>query len=217
MAKDTAVHSKLITAAARTNLIPVGMFQIGRSRLWLGDNGWWLDVIEFQPGRWEKGSYLNVGCMWLWNIKSWISFDEGQYRVHDFEPFQNEAQFERIAENLALKAKHYVLQQKTAFSSIQAVSEHYVQHDPVRGWKAFNAAVAHGICGRIDAALDLLMRFSSNLDESIEWQHLAKQDAHSLASIVHDRERFEHVITDRVVQTRQLRKLPQVPIAFHTS
>jgi hypothetical protein len=145
MAKVTTVHSKLITAAARTNLIPVGMFQLGRSRLWLGDHGWWLDVVEFQPGRWEKGSYLNVGCMWLWNVKSWTSFDEGQYRVHDFEQFEDEDQFKRSAEVLALKAKHCVLQQRTAFSSIQAVSEHYVKHDPGNGWRAFHAAVAHGI------------------------------------------------------------------------
>ena len=217
MAEDTAVHSKLITAAARANLIPVGMFQKGRSRLWLGDHGWRMDVVEFQPGRLEKGSYLNVGCMWLWNVKSWTSFDEGQYRVHDLELFEDEAQFKRSAEILALKAKHYVLQQRTAFSSIQAVSEHYVKHDPVKGWQEFNAAVAHGICGRSDAALDLLAAFSINLDESIEWQHHAKQDAHFLASVVCDRDRFEHVITDRVVQTRQLRKLPQVSIAFHAS
>ena len=216
MAKDTAVHSKLITAAARTNLIPVGMFQIGRSRLWLGDHGWWLDIVEFTPSRWEKASSLNMGCMWLWNVKSWISFDDGPDHVNDYERFEDEAQFKRSAELLALKAKHYVLQQRTAFSSIEAVSEHYVQHDP-KGWQEFNAAVAHGICGRSDAALDLLARFSTALDESIEWQHLAKQDAHSLASIVHDRDRFEHVITDRVVQTRQLRKLPQVPIVFHAS
>jgi hypothetical protein len=216
MAKGNAVHSTLITAAARTNLIPVGMVQQGRSRLWLGDHGWRMDVVEFQPGRWEKGSYLNVGCMWLWNVKSWISFDEGQYRVHDIELFQDEAQFKRSAEVLAVKAKEYVLQQRTAFSSIEAVSQHYVKHAPV-GWQEFNAAVAHGICGRRDAALDLLKRFSSELDESIEWQYQAKLDAHFLASIVHDRDRFEHVITDRVVQTRQLRKLPQVPIGFHAS
>ncbi len=217
MAKETAVHSRLITAAARKNLVPVGMFQIGRSRLWMGDHGWWLDVVEFQPGRWEKGSYLNVGCMWLWNVKSWTSFDEGQHRVHDFESFEDEAQFSRIAESLALEAKHYVLQQRTAFSSIRAVSDHYVQHDPVRGWQEFNAAVAHGVCGRSDPALDLLERFSSDLDDSIEWQHLAKHDSCSLASIVRDRDRFEQVITERIVETRQLRKLPKVPVAFHAS
>jgi hypothetical protein len=217
MAVNTAIPSKLITAAARTTLPPLGMFQKGRSRVWLGDHGWWLDVVEFQPGGWSKGSYLNVSCMWLWNIKPHISFDEEPIRVKGFEPFEDETQFEQVAKTLAVEAKQHVLQNRTAFSSIQNVSDHYVQLDQIEGWRAFNAAVAHGICGRSDAALDLLAQFSSNLDESIEWQHRANQDARSLATIIHDRDRFERVIIDRVVQTRELHKLPQVSIVFQAS
>src|SRR5256885_11111558 len=55
-------HSKLITAAAREILRPLGLFQKGRSRVWLDDQGWWLGVVEFQPSDWSKGSYLNVGA-----------------------------------------------------------------------------------------------------------------------------------------------------------
>src|SRR5687767_4381931 len=80
MAEQTPIHSTLITAAAREILRPMGLFQKGRSRTWLDDQGWWVCVVEFQPSSWSRGSYLNVGCMWLWGVKDYISFDEG-YRI----------------------------------------------------------------------------------------------------------------------------------------
>src|SRR5436309_1568598 len=70
-------HTKLLTAAARSVLRPLGLQQRGRSRLWLDDHGWWVVVVEFQPSGWSIGSYLNVGAMWLWFEKDYISFDYG--------------------------------------------------------------------------------------------------------------------------------------------
>lgn len=74
----------------------MGLSQKGRSRIWLDDQRWWLCVVEFQPSSWSRGSYLNVGCMWLWPVRDDISFDEG-YRVEEFCEFRDEAQFEAAA------------------------------------------------------------------------------------------------------------------------
>ena len=68
-------HTKLINAAARETLRPLGLVQEGRSRTWLDDRAWWLGIVEFQPSDWTRGSYLNVGVSWLWNVKDWQSFD----------------------------------------------------------------------------------------------------------------------------------------------
>src|SRR5262249_20811083 len=97
------IHSKLITAAARTILRPLGLFQKGRSRTWLDDRGWWVGVVEFQPSSWSRGSYLNVGCMWLWDVKNYVSFDEG-YRVESFAEYQDDDQFRQAATDLANRA-----------------------------------------------------------------------------------------------------------------
>ena len=98
-------HSRLITAAAREVLRPLGLFQKGRSRTWLDDRGWWLGVVEFQPSSFSKGSYLNVGAMWLWHrtIKH-IQFDVG-HRVADvgYVEFESEAQFAPEAEKFAAR------------------------------------------------------------------------------------------------------------------
>ncbi len=95
-------HTQLLTAAARCILRPLRLQQRGRSRLWLGDHGWWV-VVEFQPSGSSKGSYLNVGAMWLWFEKDYFSFDYGS-RVEDFAPYEDEAQFAPLAGNLAHRA-----------------------------------------------------------------------------------------------------------------
>jgi hypothetical protein len=53
----------VIATSARETL---GLIRKGRSRTWLDDNDWWLGVVELQPSSWTRGSYLNVGAMWLW-------------------------------------------------------------------------------------------------------------------------------------------------------
>ncbi|MFD7945255.1 hypothetical protein, partial [Streptomyces sp. NPDC059744] len=91
--------SRLVTAAAREILRPLGLQQRGRSRIWIDDHGWWLIVVEFQPGR-LGGSYLNVGVMWLWQDLDHFAFNVG-YREAGNEPFRNEAQFTLAAQDLA--------------------------------------------------------------------------------------------------------------------
>ncbi len=62
----TGIVDKLIAKAAREVLSPLGLFQVGASRIWIDDNGWFLTQVEFQPNSWSKGTYLNVGMSFLW-------------------------------------------------------------------------------------------------------------------------------------------------------
>lgn len=83
------IHEKIIKRAAKEVLSPLGLFQIGQSRVWLDDNGWFLIVIEFQPSGWSKGSHLNVGINFLWRKKESISFDFGN-RVNNHVEYTND-------------------------------------------------------------------------------------------------------------------------------
>src|SRR4051794_39139422 len=105
MGSSQPLHSKLLTAAAREVLGPMGLVQIGRSRIWLDDQTWWLCAVEFQPSSWSRGTYLNVGCCWLWHVKDYVSFDLGN-RVADagYTAFKNEAQFAAAARKYAQRA-----------------------------------------------------------------------------------------------------------------
>jgi hypothetical protein len=101
-----ADHNKVLGAAARDALGPLGLTQKGRSRTWLDDHGWYVVVVEFQPSAWSKGSYLNVAAMWLWKPKDDLSFDyggRGGSRVSEFER-ADRGEWREIAANLAAMA-----------------------------------------------------------------------------------------------------------------
>ena len=117
-------QTKLLKGAARRVLRPLGFFQRGRSRLWIGDHGWWLVVVEFQPSGWSKGSYLNVAAMWLWFEKDYFSFDYG-YRIGRFVPFKDEAQFAPLAENLARRAADEVGHYRSLFTSVHSAAQQW--------------------------------------------------------------------------------------------
>ena len=70
-------HSRLINAAAKAALRPLGCAQKGRYRIWLDDRSWWVGIVEFHPSSWARGSYLNVGACWPWYEKDSLSFNAG--------------------------------------------------------------------------------------------------------------------------------------------
>src|SRR5512147_2046072 len=100
-------HGEQLATAAETILSPLGCVRIGRSRTWISDQRFWVIVIEFQPSSFSKGSYLNVGAMWLWDAKDYWSFDHGN-RIERFTKFQNASQFEGVAKHLAARAAEEV-------------------------------------------------------------------------------------------------------------
>ena len=61
------IYQKIIQETARRILKPHGIIQIGRSRTWLDDQGWFVTQIDFQPL--DEGSLLNVGVDFLWSRK----------------------------------------------------------------------------------------------------------------------------------------------------
>ena len=81
-------------------------------------------MVEFQPSSWSRGSYLNVGCMWLWQVKSYLSFDVG-HRVESFVQFHNEEQFRGEAEKLVRTAAEEVTRYRERFPDVAAVARFY--------------------------------------------------------------------------------------------
>lgn len=71
----TGPTDKLIAAAAKTGLAPLGVRRKGRSRTWIDDHGWWLINVEFQPSSWATGCYLNVGTQHLWVPRGHLCFE----------------------------------------------------------------------------------------------------------------------------------------------
>jgi hypothetical protein len=80
---QTNEHGRIIAAAAKAALLPLGCKRKGQSRLWYSDQRFWVITVEFQPSGWSKGCYLNVGVKWLWNLGRGLDFSD---RPVDFIP-----------------------------------------------------------------------------------------------------------------------------------
>jgi len=203
----TTDHSKLIAAAARNVLGPIGLFQKGRSRTWLDDHGWWICVVEFQPSSWSRGSYLNVGCTWLWHVNDCLSFDEGG-RVEPFSRFRDESQCELVANSLAEQAANEIIRYRKLFPNVHQVCAHYLQRWPDGFWPSFHAAVACALAGEADQARRLFKQVTDSKEDSRDWVISAQADATQLSLIANDIEHIRHVVTERVQKSRELQKLP---------
>ena len=148
-------HNAILKAAAQAALTPLGLRQVGRSRSWRDDRGWYLINVEFQPSSGAKGSYLNVGAMWLWYEKEYESFDYG-YRVAPFEP-ADEAWPER-AHRLSALAAQRVLDLRRELGDIRSTARLLQKRKPLVSWHLFHAAMATGLAGDRRTARTLMNR-----------------------------------------------------------
>lgn len=212
MSRSEHETSKLLREGARAFLAPLGLTQRGRSRTWLDDQGWWLWVVEFQPRGFGDGTYLNVGCMWLWQEKDYFSFDEGD-RVGDLHPFENPDQFQEVATTMAAQAATNVERYRSMFQTVRQVADYYIERKPTNFWKSFNAAVACGVVGKISDA-DRFFAQVLQVNEDVEWIKAAQTKATYWMSIVHDTEPFRQTVHDTVIRTRKMLKLPEKAVSF---
>lgn len=116
MAKQS-VHNKILKAAAREVLRPLGLQQEGRSRGWHDDGGWYVIGLEFQPSNWTKGSYLNVAVQWLWYPRDFFCMDLGGREI-GFIEFENETQFRSASLELAQLAAKRVLEHRRKVATL---------------------------------------------------------------------------------------------------
>jgi hypothetical protein len=218
-------HTKLLNAAAREVLRPLGVVQKGRSRTWVDDHGWWLGVIEFQPSSWSRGSYLNVGVNWLWDPKDYLSFDfghradipgEGQYIE-----YEDDEQFSPFARKLATVAAEQVRHYRDVFPTVEAAAATLKRAEPDELLRALDAGIALGLAGHEVAARTMFSRYVGwfESDEESEWRtevdearyHRARQ----LRDLVGDRRAFNELIREDVRKARaQLKLDPDVELPF---
>jgi hypothetical protein len=201
--------SRILAAAAKLALLPIGCQREGRSRLWIADEKLWVAVIEFQPSGFGKGSYLNVGAHRLWYAKDYWSFDYGN-RIEDFAPFQSAAQFSPLAEKLAAQAAQEVQDLRTRFHSIAAIANLLVAREAnlkaPYWWDAYHAAVAVGLAGdtaRSRQLFRLIAGWSPTFDRDRDIQaHSARLESH-----VDDLNEFRSVVLGVINEARVLHRL----------
>lgn len=206
-------HSRIIAELAKETLAPLGIFQKGRSRTWIDDRGWWIIVIEFQPSGFSKGSYLNVGAMWLWHEKEHFSFDSGNdagCRITKFVEYVDEKQFRPEVVRLAIAAKEEVLRLRSLFASVHRVAR-YLRDQAKRNenvWTELAAAVALGYVGETSKARGLFKRIERR-NPGQDWGRLLQQTALEFAVSLERPPDFQRKVQETILRTRKLLKLPE--------
>ena len=201
-------HSKLLTAAAREHLKPLGLIQKGRSRTWLDDQRWYVTVVEFQPSSWSKGSYLNVGVNWLWYPKDYYSFDLG-YRVKQFHEYESDNQFTLSAGRLAEEAVKQVQKYRRHLLTLESARNYWCDQVIERSddpWVLFHSGVLAGLVGKMDGAKKC---FESVLAEETEyeWEIERHRVIEELSGTLGDPKRFRGKVVEHIMTSRRLKKL----------
>ncbi|WP_034271502.1 hypothetical protein [Actinospica robiniae] len=182
----TSPSSRLLFHAARTQLQPLGLRRFGRSRQWIDDHGWWLFIIDFSAPRWNQGSGLTVGAMWLWQDVGHLTFNVIE-EVSGSEYYRSEDQFARVATDLADRASTKVAELRTRFNCLDSVARHMAAQDDRRGflWQNYHAGIGAGLLGEVAKART---RFAAVLAEDpiAPWILEAQRSAALLADLVED-------------------------------
>ena len=207
---ETTDPSRLIAAAAKSVLRPLGLQRKGQSRTWLDDRAWWIGIVEFQPSSWSKGSYLNVGVMWLWAELQQLAYNVGG-RVdgfgHGFEFYSSEKQFRDVADSLAQTAAGEVLRFRHLFADPAACADYYDQLDEPAPADYLNAGIASGLSGRSSEARAWLRRVLA-IDDDRPFVVAEKSRARQLATVVDDPAACKTAIRSSIERTRNLVGLP---------
>jgi len=209
---DGSDHNRVIATAARETLGPLGLIRKGRSRTWLDDNDWWVGVVEFQPSSWTRGSYLNVGAMWLWrNTDDYDIYFGFGYRI-DGAGFADasEAAFEDAVAAMAVTAAEHVRllrEQLTTVDAAAAILREQAERE--KGWAMWDAAVALGLAGKRDEAA-AMFRAVADDDDDRDWWVAVRRDAAELAQLVRvDPAEFDAAVRAWIDRYRDALKLPR--------
>ncbi|MFJ2746280.1 hypothetical protein ACIO3O_42220 [Streptomyces sp. NPDC087440] len=209
--------SRLITAAARERLRPLGLRQQGRSRIWIDDHGWWITIVEFPSPRWSQGSGLTVGAMWLWQDFAHLAFDFHEH-VRTTEDFRNERQFTPVAAILAQEAEQRIEDFRIRLADLNSVATTLIARPSRTGhlWEDFNAGVAAALTGQPEIARQRLTRVQRE-DPFVDWITEAQQTAPIVSALAQDTTALQDWAQTRITSCREKLLLTPLPNPLSTA
>ncbi len=204
-------HNKVIRAAAKSALTPLGLMQQRNSRIWYDDHGWWAIVVEFQPSGFERGSYLNVAVAWmLYESEHW-AFDIGG-RVEGVR-FATEGEgFDAAMAGLAGEAARKVLEYRERFSTLDGMYAHYrTTIERHGGWPDYYAGVLAGLRGdRVTAEQHFTSVMAAT--STTTWHRALQFRCQDLMRLLPNQQFFRDSILGIVLRCRAGRCLGEMPV-----
>jgi hypothetical protein len=194
-------HGKLIAAAAKAALAPLGCVRKGRSRVWYSDQRFWEMLIEFQPSGWSKGSYLNIGKQYFWHPGP--GYSEG-YRPVNFIPFENAEQFTPLIQTMAGVAAREVIAMRDRIKTPSDLQRHLLSRPMRDGWPAYDAAMASWVAGDTVTCRALFERIAAWPTYGYDWQQRLKASSAALAALLDRPEAFRATLMEIIQRQRKL-------------
>ncbi|UOM34021.1 DUF4304 domain-containing protein [Acuticoccus sp. I52.16.1] len=143
-------HGRIIAQAAKAILRPIGFRRKGLSRVWFSDEGFWVNIVEFQSSAWARGCYLNSGIEWPWDPS--IVYD----RLADFIEFDTIERFAfltiEMAEQGAAAAQRNRSRFKTIPQAVDALIADLESEAPPWHVSRTDAGILAGLIGRLEIA-----------------------------------------------------------------
>ncbi|MBX9777867.1 MAG: hypothetical protein K2Y71_26100 [Xanthobacteraceae bacterium] len=201
-------HGRIIAAAAKAALEPIGLKRKGQSRVWLSDQRFWVISVEFQPSGWSKGSYLNVGIKWLWHPGPGLDWSD---RPVDFVPFESAEQFAPLMKGMAAHAAQEVQAWRVRFDTFAEICGYLIANAKRDGWPVYHAAVAAGLAGDQETSRRFFQQMEDWQTYGYDWQLRLKSDSAALATLSFESEKFRAKVLNIIEGTRALMKMPSDP------
>lgn len=207
MAKQNE-HGKLIAAAAKSALAPLGCRRKGQSRVWLSDERFWYIMVEFQPSAWSKGTYLNVTPIWLF-LQSWGG--EAAHRVGDYISFESAAQFGPLIDQAAQLVAAEVIALRAKFRKPADLHRFFAGNLSWSG-NIYRAAITGGLVGDVALARQLFARIKEfdPTKQGPRFKNIQDECA-AMATLLDDPAAYRSAILEKIAARRQVRGLPSNP------
>lgn len=151
----SSAHDRIIAAAAKAELSPLGFKRKGRSRLWLLDHGDWLNIVEFVPSRWSVSVQPDNAAHFIWAGHGFMSLDHS-VRGHHVD-YESDNQFSSALAEIAREAAAEAGRLEEQFSSFENIASFVIdraRHSDRMGpsWFGYQAGLAAGILGDMQMA-----------------------------------------------------------------
>jgi hypothetical protein len=201
-------HGKLIAAAAKAALLPLGCYRKGQSRVWYSDERFWCIFIEFQPSAWSRGTYLNIGPIWFF-LQPWGG--ETTRRLNGYIEFESVEQFGALIEPAAALVAAEVVALRTKFRTLLDIHRFFAGSLSWSG-NVYRAAVTAGLVGDFALARELFARIAG-LDPSKHGLNLKKiqYECAALAALLDEPQAYRSAILEKIEARRQACGFPPDP------
>lgn len=212
-------EEKVVRAAARKVFSPLKLLHRSESLVWMDDNGFFLTLVEFQPGSAPNSVSLNMGVSFLWNQKDYLTFDFG-YREKAYIHCPDEVALYKEAAGLARYAKERVLgYRKLRVLSCARRQMFAPDFRPSGLWGDWDRAMVAILCGDCETGREYLERFFDYTPNEVWEAEWLDRYRFLISACFHDDEKLKalvlELIADRRKKLRRMRgleKLRQDPV-----